>query len=588
MVKKFIAILTVSLLASLIATSQASANEQLVDEDIDLSAVPDKIWDVDDRSGLSRHTAVYKTLVWDLYELNGVMYVGGDFTTVVGPDGSRHNHSFLAAFDIVTGNWIDSFQPQLNNVVYSLSSTADGNIVAGGEFDGGVQVLNPTTGTKVAGFDAAITHSWGNPAVFTVAVSGNSIYAGGRFVKSHDQTVQNLVKLDATSGLPDPVWAPTVQPAVVNGVNKQRVNDIEIDEARGRVYVAGRFAGINNAAETDSLAVLDPTSGDVLMDHPNVTYDGAREIAFLYDIEVGDEMLYYGGKENFTISVDPDSFSRQREVIYTNNGDHQIIHEGKDTVWIGCHCWRQGFTADPPNNPFAPTPDAIDVTAVFGVDRITGKVQQMPTDLRGSAGAWDIIEDSNGRLWVAGQFTRAAGKRRTGLVRYSPEEIVDTGVTACEAVRDGDSVTVTWDAAVSPDTFVVRRSVNDGTVYFRGRTSGDAATFTDTDRSGSLAYFVEAKVGSQVVGERATCEVTVDEADEIVQGLRVTRVTKERVVLNWQANQPVEIARDGVIIATHSGRWYTDRTVESETTYNYAVRYVGSQTWSDPVTVTTL
>lgn len=93
-------------------------------------------------------------------------------------------------------------------------------------------------------------------------------------------------------------------------------------------------------------------------------------------------------------------------------------------------------------------------------------------------------------------------------------------------------------------------------------------------------------MGSQRLGEPLECTEVITEPAPPT-GLRSTRITKERVVLNWVANAEVEIARDGVVIATDGDGWYTDRTVASATEYEYRVRYVGAATWSDPITVTT-
>lgn len=552
-----------------------------------LSTVPDRIWDVDDRSGLSRHTGVYQTLVWDLQQLNGVMYVGGDFTTVVAPDGTRHSHAFLAAFDLDTGEWIPSFAPQLDSLVYSLDVTDDGLLVAGGEFSGGVALIDPVTGANIDGFDADLAHSWGPAAVLTVNAVGDSIYAGGRFVQGQGLPLDNLAKLDAATGTVDPNWAPSVEPVDFNGNLSEQIRDIEVDPARGRVYVGGLFASINGSPETDSFAVLDTATGVTLMDHPNVAYDD-RPITFLYDIALTDDLVHYGGKENFSITVDAETFTRQGDVRYTNNGDHQVIHDGSTTLWIGCHCWRQAFTTDPPRNPFDPTENAIDVNAVFGIDKATGELIPITFDLAGAAGAWAIEEDPNGRLWVAGQFTRGGNRRLTGIARFSQALGDEVAATSCTATRDGTNVDVDWVADAAPDGFVVRRSVNDGPAYWRGRTNGEARSFVDSDRTGSIIYTVESRVGPSILGEAVICENVVAEG-EPPAGLEATRITRERVVLHWTSTgREVEIARDGAVITTDSDGWFTDRTVESGTSYEYQVRYVGNDTWSPPIIITTL
>lgn len=556
----------------------------------DLATTPDLIWDVDTRSGLARHTGAYQTLIWDLQELDGVMYAGGDFTEVVAPDGTRSAASFLVAFDLETGAWLPGFAPQLDNVVYSLDITPGGQLVASGEFEGGVVSLDPVTGAPTPGFTSTLDHSWGSAAVFTVEPMGNSLYVGGRFVRGDDAfgnevAVDNLAKLDTTTGAVDPAWTPSVEPVLYAGLLQERIRDIEVDPVRNRVYVGGLFASINGDPTSGSFAGLDPTTGASLFGRPAVD----NPVIFLYDITLEGSLIHYGGKENFTITVDADTFVRQTDVIYTNNGDHQVIAPGANTLWIGCHCWRQAFAAPPPQNPFAPPPEAVDVNAVVAIDRVTGEVLPVTLDLRGAAGAWDIVEDSNGRLWVAGQFTRGGDRRLTALARFSVPQDPNLALTTCSVDRDGTTATVSWDGdgiAAGASRYVVRRSVNDGPSYWRGRAAADASAFVDSDRNGVISYTVEASVGPALVGPVVCTENIV--ATPPPSGLRSTLVTRERVVLNWIADADVEIARDGVIIDTDDNQWYTDRTVESGTTYVYEVRYLDADDWSDPITVTTL
>lgn len=586
--------LTLTMLASTFITgltgplaSEASA-APIVDA-TELSLSPDLTWDVDVRSGRARHTGTYQTLIWDLQELNGVMYAGGDFTQVVAPDGTRTAHSFIAAFDLETGVWISSFQPDVDGLVYSLGVTDDGKLIAGGEFDGGVVLLDPITGDAVPGFDASLDHSWGNAAVFTVASSGDDIYAGGRFVRGNDiagseVAVDNLAKLDASTGAVDPGWAPTVEPVFYGDRLSERVQDIEIDPVRGRVYVGGLFASVNDDATSGSFAILDPETGTSIAGRPVVD----NPVIFVYDIALDGDLIHYGGKENFTITVDADTFVRQTDILYTNNGDHQVITPGANTLWVGCHCWRSAFTAPPPQNPFAAPADATPVNAVIAIDRASGNVLPITLDLRGAAGSWDIVEDSNGRLWVGGQFTRGGDRRLNGLARFSVQQDPAAALTSCVVERDGNQALVSWEGSgeqVGADRYVIRRSVDGGSIYWRGRTNADARSLTDSDRLGAVSYAVEARVGQTLVGPLACTEIIV--GTPTPTDLRAARVTRERVVLNWSASGEVEISRDGVIIATDADGWFTDRSVDSATTYTYEVRYTGAVDAAPAISVTT-
>ncbi len=548
------------------------------------STVPDDIWDVDTRSGTSRHTGVYRTIVWDLLEHDGVMYVGGDFTEVVAPDGSRTARSFLVAFDLETGAWIPSFDAEVDGVVYSLAVGPDGSVVASGELTGGVALLDPGSGDRVAGFDADLRHLWGPPAVFSVAVADDAIYAGGRFIRAGGTPADNLVKLDAVTGAADPAFSMTMETVDYQARPQKRVYDLEVDPGRNRLYVGGLFASVNGDPSTDAFAILDATTGATAAANPDVEYDDGRPITFLYDIALDGDVVRYGGKENFTISVDADTLARAGDVIYTNNGDHQVIHPGADTIWVGCHCWRQAFVAAPPQNPFRPTDDAVDVHAVFGIDRASGELLPVVFDLAGSAGAWDIVEDGLGRLWVGGEFTRGGAEPRHGIVRFSRGSDEIPELTACTAARDGREVEITWDGVVGDARVVVRRSVNASPLYWRGAID-EADSFTDTDRNASLAYTVELKVGSQVVAGPVGCNNEVVLAGPT--GLEARRVTRERAVLRWDPAGAVEILRDGDVVGTDDDGWFTDLGLSPATTYTYELRSVDTGVVSDPLDVTT-
>ncbi len=77
-------------------------------------------------------------------------------------------------------------------------------------------------------------------------------------------------------------------------------------------------------------------------------------------------------------------------------------------------------------------------------------------------------------------------------------------------------------------------------------------------------------------------------------GLRSTFVDRGRTVLNWQSVPGAdfyEIVRDGSVVATDDGRWYTDLGLSPGTTYDYQVRAVAADgtrgDLSSTVTVTT-
>ena len=93
------------------------------------------------------------------------MYVGGNFKYVQqDANGTGQvQQSFLAAFDVNTGQWVSSFRPQLNNNVMSLATLPNGDVVAGGQFTQAngapateIVALNPTTGATDTSWNLTI------------------------------------------------------------------------------------------------------------------------------------------------------------------------------------------------------------------------------------------------------------------------------------------------------------------------------------------------------------------------------------------------------------------------------------------------
>ena len=111
------------------------------------SPTTDAIWDVTNADPGVRHTGPIRSLVWDLEEHNGRMYVAGRFLDVKAPDGTTRDQSYLAAFDLDTGVWIDSFRPVVDGTVYAIDIT-DGSIDwsedLGADLGGGVSITDGT------------------------------------------------------------------------------------------------------------------------------------------------------------------------------------------------------------------------------------------------------------------------------------------------------------------------------------------------------------------------------------------------------------------------------------------------------------
>ena len=168
----------------------------------------------------------------------------------------------------------------------------------------------------------------------------------------------------------------------------------------------------------------------------------------------------------------------------------------------------------------------------------------------------------------------------------TPPPVGDIEVLACSAIRNGQTVSVTWDANGEPNRYVVRRSVDGSSAHWRGVVDSDVSTFTDSDRLGELVYLVEAKDAVGTVVSSATCGEDLV-ADPVPEDLRTSFNDRSRIVIRWQPAASIEVEVDGVIVGTDSDGWYTIRDLDPGTEYSIRIRFEGSNTWSAPLVVST-
>jgi hypothetical protein len=206
--------------------------------------------------------------VWAITSSNGVVYVGGAFTSVRPPGDPQGTgevaQAYLAAFNASTGALIPSFNPtfKLPSSCGSNSGSpcgvdalavANNTLYIGGSFTyvdgayrGYLAALNLTTG--------AVLSSWkpsANSRVATIAPNpgATDFYIGGNFTKLDSQPATMAGEVDA-SGTLQP-WAP-----VLNG----DVTTIAVAPDDSRVLVGGYFTTFNGVTQ-QAIGSTNPSSG---------------------------------------------------------------------------------------------------------------------------------------------------------------------------------------------------------------------------------------------------------------------------------------------------------------------------------------
>ncbi|MEL6981249.1 MAG: hypothetical protein AAFO29_02375, partial [Actinomycetota bacterium] len=166
-------------------TSSAEARPDTIDID-SLDMVPERTWGVSGQNPDATQTPTLDVLVWDFAEIGDRMFVAGAFLNVQeSKDATPIPQAYVAAFDVDTGDWISTWTPQLDRVVYALDVTDTGQLLVGGEFEtvngqarAGLVALDPITGAIDPTFAGAVERPWSElrAMVRDIEVVGSQIY----------------------------------------------------------------------------------------------------------------------------------------------------------------------------------------------------------------------------------------------------------------------------------------------------------------------------------------------------------------------------------------------------------------------------
>ncbi|MCG8434312.1 MAG: PKD domain-containing protein, partial [Gammaproteobacteria bacterium] len=187
----------------------------------------------------------------------GKIYVGGLFKHFDQPNG-QISRQHLAAIDINTGDVDENWNPSINGYVGALA-VSEGIVYAGGGFTEIGPIGNTQTRNRLAAIGTntdgtADLLNWhpnidlegrGTPFVSTLAVSNNTVYAGGRFDNVGGKPREHLAAIKRSDGTPYEDWKPEVNTGVLALALK---ND--------KVYAGGHFDK-SNGETVGSYTVFD-------------------------------------------------------------------------------------------------------------------------------------------------------------------------------------------------------------------------------------------------------------------------------------------------------------------------------------------
>ncbi len=575
------------------------------------------VWDVQTPDEGVRHSGRLRALVFDLQEHDGRMFVAGKFLQVTSPEGRVIDQPYLAAFDLETGAMDETFRPEITGAIYAIALDDTDRMYVGGELDGGVVRLDPATGATDPTFQPDIDLDWGPRAVWDVEVAGGDVYVAGSFTSAQGTAARNFAKYDLDGAL-DPTWLPTADLDVVTPrLGGQLVFSLAIDLARDRVYATGKFGGVNGDDRAAYFAVIDPDTGELTDDPQGLPPDTLSHRSgfsmWQHDVQFAGSKVYVGGQGHQTLILDAATLQPENS-FFTNRGvgdtyaggDTQVIFVGETTLWSGCHCW--GSVGEYPLGSYNDQPDGMmiyeeyrrwvldfrDVNpfgqqlarGAYGVDLATQELTDTIFSMTGQAGAWALYEDSNGRLWMGGQFLSdpSNGHILSGLVRIDFDDDAPVpGPSGLEStLQTRERVVLHWDR-VAGATYNIYR---DGVLI----DVDDNEWFTDLGLSEATTYTYSVSSITDGVESAPTTPISVTTAGTIVDtpaGLTSTYQSRRRVVIRWDPEWSTvyEVSVDGTPVGADTDGWYTIFDLQPGTTYSIGLTAERNGVRSTPATI---
>jgi len=309
-------------------------------------------------------------------DASGNLYVGGWFSTI----GGSTTRSYIAKFDN-TGA-LTSFDPNLNGHVYALAFDTIGNLYVGGSF----RTVGGKSHNRLAKFDTAGVFMSFNPNMNGIVrtlvfdESGN-LYAGGEFTTVGAITRNRIAKFDNTGVLT------SFNPNMDN-----KVNTLAID-ASGNLYAGGAFSTVGGSTTRNRIAKFDNT-GALMSFDPNMN----NEVNAIVLDSTGN--LYAGG---FFTTVGGTT-TRNYLAKFNNVGNLTNFNPnmGNNVFALACNMSGDLYVG----GQFTTIGESITRNSLVKFDN-AGILTSFNPNINGSVRS--IVLDTIGNLYVGGDFTSVGG-----------------------------------------------------------------------------------------------------------------------------------------------------------------------------------
>ncbi|MEX5270613.1 fibrinogen-like YCDxxxxGGGW domain-containing protein [Kocuria sabuli] len=415
------------------------------------------------------------TEVQALEQIGNTVFTGGNFKAMQRTQAGtgRVAQSYLAAFDVNTGELRTDFRPVFDGQVKALAELPNNRLAVGGRFSTvngvstpGFVVLDATTGKVDTAWKLKVENLLTNGVlqVRALDVQGDWLYLGGAFTHVSGGTETNRLyarggaRVKISTRTPDAGWNPEF-----NGT----VTSVDASPQGDRLYAAGYFNQSRSASafrlaavRTSAGAALDPWTWEPSID---IDYTNPGEKGFQLAVREQGATVWAGGAEHSMFGFDRSTFRRTSAGITTSGGDIQAITSTDDTVYGACHCfnWFNAGATKWTRLATQPTTVADRINAIGAWDARSGRyVPGFNPEIKGFGGwgIWAALMDSNGVLWTGGDINRSisstgAAQWSGGFLRFAPRDAkAPASPTGLKVALDGASDALTWTAA--PETGV--------------------------------------------------------------------------------------------------------------------------------------
>jgi hypothetical protein len=364
---------------------------------------------------------------------NGVMYVGGQFTSVRPPGavlGSRRSvkRSNVAAFSTTTGAVL-RWHPQVSGTVYSIAVSGS-RVYLGGAFTS----IDGAARSRLAAVTTAGTLSGWNPRadstvdVVRIGPNGN-VFAGGRFGRIGGVPRSRIAEITPTGALTG--WAPQIGQlpgAACPPRCSPVIFTIAFSPAGQSVYLGGHFGLVDDVARNEAAAVSLTDGSAVLGFNPNI-YAPANcagcttpETSRVYTMIVTGSRVYTcggywkvnGTRRSFNVSAfDPDTGALDPTFTVQDDGDTPGCALRSGILYVGGHFDVAGPGCQPGN--LAP---CVTRRHVAAIDTRTNELRTWNPGANSIHGILAVAANLK-RVAFGGYMTRMGGIDQQGIAVYN-------------------------------------------------------------------------------------------------------------------------------------------------------------------------